>query len=184
LAVVAGAAVVGALALASCATLNEEQCQVVDWQQLGVSDGASGFPATRVAQHQEACAKFGIPVNATAWQSGWEQGIRSYCVPANGLSVGRQGRPNRNACPADLAAPFNEAYRIGRDVYDARSDRDSVQGEIDMLIADLAAAGTAQERSDIQLQIELKRNALSIAQWEVSRAERRADLYELDLARR
>ncbi|QBK30254.1 DUF2799 domain-containing protein [Roseitalea porphyridii] len=171
-----------ALALSSCATLNEEQCQVVDWQQLGQSDGAQGQPSTYIARHQEACTRFGITVNAAAWQSGWESGIRSYCTPSNGLSVGLSGGVNRNACPADLAARFNEAYRVGDAVHDARSRRDETQREIDRLIRELSAATEDAERTRIQVELELARNRLSTAQADVARTEREADLYRLRLS--
>lgn len=180
---VVAAGVLGAamMALSSCATLNEEQCQVVDWQQLGESDGTRGFPVTYVGQHQEACTKHGISVDAASWQTGWERGIRTYCTPANGLNVGRTGGTNRNACPADMALAFNEAYTVGRRVYNARSNRDSAQREIDQLIRDLSAATTDEDRRRIQLEIELERNQLSLAQGRVFSAEREADLYQFRL---
>ena len=178
----AAAAGLALMALSSCATLNESECQVVDWQQLGVTNGAQGQPSAYIAQHQEACARYGIPVNATAWRAGWEQGIRTYCTPANGLNVGRNGRFNRNACPADLALGFDEAYSVGRAVYDARQRRDSIQSEIDSLIVQLSAVTSPDERTSTQVKIELARNRLSSAQADVSRAERDEDLYQLRLA--
>jgi hypothetical protein len=181
---VVAAGVLGAamMALSSCATLSEEQCQVVDWQQLGETDGARGFPAAYVGEHQEACTKFGISVDAASWQTGWERGIRSYCRPANGINVGRTGGTNRNACPADMALAFNEAYTVGRRVHDARSDRDEVQRKIDQLIRDLSAATTEEDRRRIQLDIELERNRLSSAQSAVFSAEREADRYQFSTA--
>ncbi|RNC93649.1 MAG: DUF2799 domain-containing protein [Oricola sp.] len=178
------AGVLGAamMALSSCATLSEEQCQVVDWQQLGESDGTRGFPVTYVGQHQEACTKHGISVDAASWQTGWQRGIRTYCTPANGLNVGRTGGINRNACPADMALAFNEAYTVGRRVHDARSERDSAQQEIDRLIRELSAATAEEDRRRIQLEIELERNRLSSAQGDVFSAERAADLYQFRAA--
>lgn len=180
--VVLGALGVAALALTSCATLDEGQCQVVDWQQLGESDGSRGQPSIYLAEHQKACARFEIPVDAASWQSGWERGIRSYCTPANGLAQGRSGSVYRNSCPADQASAFAEAHRVGRAVHDARSRRDTAQTEIDDLIRELSAATTAEERAAVQLRIELKRNDLARAQSDVFSAEREADRYQLQLA--
>lgn len=180
----AAAAGLALMALSSCATLNEDECNVVDWQSLGMTNGAQGQPSTYIAQHQEACARFGITVNATAWQTGWEQGIRSYCTPTNGLTVGSSGRLNRNSCPANLASSFNEAYNVGRSVYDARQRRDSIQNEIDRLITSLGSAESDEQRNQTQIQIELRRNALSTAQADLTRAEVQADLFRLELANR
>lgn len=173
-------AVAGVLVLSSCATLNEEQCQVSDWQQLGASDGQRGAGSGFVANHQEACARFGIAVDVAAWQTGWQQGIVAYCTPSNGLSVGRSGRINPYSCPANLAGAFNEAHRIGKAVHDARSARDRVQAEIDADIARIPATPPEQLPA-LQLQIELKRNRLSQAQADLVRAEREADLFRLRL---
>lgn len=174
-----GAAVV---ALASCATLDENQCQVVDWRQLGEADGNRGLPPTHIGEHQKACARFGLPVDAASWQSGWDRGIASYCTPANGLAQGRSGNIYRNACPADQAAAFVQAHRIGKAVHDARQRREVIQDEIDQLIGELAAATTPEQRAAIQLRIELERNDLARAQSDVFDAEREADRHQLQLA--
>ncbi|MEM1378288.1 MAG: DUF2799 domain-containing protein [Pseudomonadota bacterium] len=175
-----GVAAVAAIALSSCATLNEEQCQVTDWRVLGQTNGSQGRPQSYVAEHQRACSRFGIPVDATAWTSGWQQGIVTYCTPSNGLNVGRAGRPNFNACPVESAASFNEAYNIGRGVFDARSNRDRLQRELNALIAALPNVDPA-ELPVKQTEIELKRNAVSQAQVAVTNAERAADLFQTRL---
>ena len=169
-------------ALTSCATLDEGQCEVVDWRQLGESDGGRGLPATHIGQHQEACARFDIPVDAASWQSGWDRGIRSYCTPTNGVAQGRIGAIYRNSCPADQATAFERAYRVGEAVHDARQRRDRAQREIDGLIRQLAGAATAEERAAVQLRIELERDDLARAQSDVFSAEREADRYQLQLA--
>ncbi len=171
-------ALLGAIFLSSCQTLNQEQCQVSDWAQLGVSDGQRGFAQTYVANHQEACSQFGISVDVIAWNTGWQQGIATYCTPLNGLTVGREGRNNPFSCPAQLAGSFNEGHRVGRAVYDARLTRDRIQSEIDADIARIATTPPADIPA-LQLQIELKRNRLSQAQFDLLRAEREADLFRL-----
>ena len=172
-------AVLGAFFLSSCATLNEDQCKVSDWQQLGVSDGQRGVGSGYVASHQEACARFGIAVDVAAWQSGWNRGIVAYCTPANGLSVGSAGRNNPFSCPADLAFAFNEGHRVGKAVHDARRARDRVQSEIDADIARIPSTPPEQLPA-LQVQIELKRNRLATAQADLVRAEREADLFRLN----
>ncbi|MEL6921298.1 MAG: DUF2799 domain-containing protein [Pseudomonadota bacterium] len=183
IALACAAAITAALALSSCATLNEEQCQVTDWRVLGQTDGSQGRPQSYVAQHQSACTRFGIPVDATAWTAGWQQGTVPYCTPTNGLNVGRAGRTNFNACPADSAAQFNEAYNAGRAVYDARTSRDRLQRELNALIAALPNVAPA-DLPVKQTEIELKRNAVTQAQLQVTSAERAADLFQSRLLTR
>lgn len=170
-----------ALALANCQTLNEDQCQVTDWRILGSTDGAAGRNQTHVARHQEACAKYGIPVDVPAWQSGWEEGIRRYCTPGNGLDVGMRGKSYANSCPGDVAVGFREAYDLGRRVWDAQSERDRIEREIETAIEGLANVDP-ENRTAAQIQIELKRSQLFAAQNRLNDAERAVDFYRLRLA--
>lgn len=68
---VISALMISGMALSSCATLDEAECQSVNWTQLGQTDGAAGHPSNYVEQHREACVKHGIPVDGQQWQSGW-----------------------------------------------------------------------------------------------------------------
>lgn len=173
--------VIGAtLALSNCQTLNEDQCSVTDWRILGGTDGAAGRAQDYVARHQEACTKYGIPVDVPAWRSGWQEGIRRYCTPYNGLDVGRRGSSYANSCPADLAVSFREAYDTGRQVWSARIERDRIQRELDDAITEVARAAP-ENRSLAQLEVELKRNELFSAQNRLNDADRAADFYRLRL---
>ncbi|WP_425418846.1 DUF2799 domain-containing protein [Oricola indica] len=174
-------AFVGALALASCQTLNEKECTSSDWRTLGATDGFAGRQQSHVARHQEACNRFGITVDVTAWQAGWQDGIRRHCTPRNGLDIGLKGRGYSSACPADLAFAYREAYDIGRDVNWAKDAVERLEDELDDAIKALAVAGP-DERQAAQVEIELKRSELFRAQNRLNRAERKADLYKLRLA--
>jgi len=176
-AMVAGAA----LALSGCQTLNEDQCQVTDWRLLGSSDGAAGRDQTYVARHREACGKYGIPVDVPAWQSGWQEGIRRFCTPHNGLDVGMRGSSYANSCPGDVAVEFREAYDLGRRVSLARNERDRIEREIEDAIEGLANVAP-EKRMAAQMQIELKRSQLFAAQNRLNDAERAVDFYRLRLA--
>ena len=159
------------VALASCATLDKDECAVADWQQLGMSDGGRGVAATYVANHQKACSKYGLPVDTVAWQSGWQQGIRNYCTFENGIEVGKRSGYSSNPCPADLAADFQTGVSAGSEVHQARSERDSARSELNSLTAKLVKAPDPAEKARIQLQIELTRTRLQTAEFALLRAE-------------
>jgi hypothetical protein len=172
----------GAFALASCQTLNEDECSVTDWRILGSGDGAAGRPQTYVANHQKACSKYGIPVDVALWQSGWNEGIRQYCTPQNGLQIGERGTGSVNSCPADLSYSFREGYDVGRQVYSARSERDRIQRELNEAIEAVAVA-TPDQRVSAQLAVDLKRNELFSAQNRLNDTQRAADFFRLRLSR-
>lgn len=164
------------LAFSGCATLNEDECNIVDWYDLGNRDGQAGRNSSYIANHVKACSKFGVVPDQSAWNSGWSIAIRQYCTPANGLAKGKAGNANNNACPADLSSRFNAAYSVGRDVYNARAAIERLTSDIEDDISDMRDA-SPEERGNLRLDIELKRLKLFQMQSELNRAERRADEY-------
>lgn len=179
-----GVLVVALVALSSCATLNESQCQTTDWRSLGLSDGLRGYAASHIAEHEKACARFDLPVEPLAWQSGWQEGIARYCEPLNGLSVGRQGNSYRSSCPTELAPAFLAAYEVGRSVYRARSDRDSISNDIAQISDRIATATDDAERASLRRQLDLLLVELGSANARLQMVENAADDYQFRLSRR
>jgi hypothetical protein len=180
--VVAGLACM--LSLSACATLNESECETVNWSDLGRSDGAAGQSSSYVQRHREACEKYSLPVDERAWRTSWEDGIRRYCTPENGLSAGRDGRSYANSCPADAAPGFESAYRVGKRVHDARSEYDRLKSELEQLYDDLEDAAKDEDRRKIRNRISLKESDLFFAEGRVRDAERLYDRYLYEEAAR
>ena len=128
----------GGLYLSACATLNESECQTVDWKQLGDSDGSKGHGQTRIAQHTKACEKHGIAVQTAAYNDGWRAGISRYCTPQNGFNIGRRGASHAGTCPSELAGPFEAAYRPAFKLGRAENRVGEIQSGIDKSIDNLA----------------------------------------------
>lgn len=167
-----GTLMAGLLALGSCATLNEDQCNVTDWQQLGFSDGSNGRAQTHVARHQEACTKFGVAVDVAAWQTGWNQGIASYCTFENGESIGSSGRfASPAVCPGTSRAPFEAAYIASRDLRQAQDKKRSNEATRDRLTNELAATPDEAQRQTILTQIETARLEIRSAELDIREAE-------------
>jgi hypothetical protein len=106
--------VVAALAVGSCATMSEDQCLAGAWGEVGLADGRAGYGEDRLASHAEACAKVGVVPDEAVYFAAREEGLRSYCVPANGFRVGRDGSSYAGVCPASVEGPFLSAYRDGQ----------------------------------------------------------------------
>lgn len=165
------------VALSSCATLNEEECRTADWRKLGLEDGVAGRSATRIEEHRNACSKHGMPVDEPAWRIGWEEGIRAYCTPENGLIEGRQGNFYANSCPPELKAGFEGAYFVAKALHDARAERDTVLRELDSLLSALKGTEKPEDRKKIEIDIDRKRIALMAAERRVRDAEGDYDGY-------
>lgn len=129
-----------ALGLGSCATISEDQCLAGAWGEVGLADGRAGYGPERLQSHAEACAKVGVVPNEAIYFAARDEGLRSYCIPANGFRVGRENSTYQGVCPASVEGPFLSAYRDGqmlgeaeRRVSDAASRVSSLGGRAEEL---------------------------------------------------
>lgn len=119
------------LALSACATMDRDECLTVDWRTVGFEDGAAGYSGDRIGQHRKACAKHGVTPDLAAYQAGREDGLREYCVPANGFRLGSRGASYGGMCPADLEPAFADAYQSGRQLYTLQARLSSVSNQLE-----------------------------------------------------
>lgn len=118
------------IALSGCATMSADECVTSDWHAIGFEDGARGYTAQQLANRRKACAKHGITPDFEAYQAGRAQGLRQYCQPSRGFSLGSSGSRYNGVCPADLEAPFVDAYNTGQQLYTLRSRVNGATGQI------------------------------------------------------
>jgi hypothetical protein len=104
-----------------CATMNQEECLVSDWQTIGYEDGVQGRTGDRIGTYRKACAKHGVSPDFESYQAGRTEGLKEFCQPDNGFEYGAKGNSYRGVCPADLADEFVAAYQNGRKLYELES---------------------------------------------------------------
>ncbi len=117
-----GALLLGGLTLSSCATMSEDQCKQGDWAGVGFSDGQNGYPASRLGKNAEACAKYNIAPDQTAYMQGRAKGLLNYCTPISGWRTGVNDNSYENVCSGPAEQAFLNGYRLGKEIAHARSD--------------------------------------------------------------
>ncbi len=113
--------IVSFLGLGGCATMSADECLTSDWHAIGFEDGARGYTADQLGNRRKACAKHGVTPDFEAYQAGRAQGLRQYCQPSRGFSLGSNGAHYNGVCPADLEAEFVDAYNHGHHLYTLRA---------------------------------------------------------------
>jgi hypothetical protein len=138
----------GAWFLAGCTSMSADECAATDWRTVGYEDGVAGHSGDRVGKYRKACGKHGMTPDLAEYQGGREQGLREFCKPLNGFRVGASGASYGGVCPAELDAPFLEAYESGRQLHNLEtqvsytaSSISSMQAESDRIDADLVRVG-------------------------------------------
>lgn len=138
----------GLLLLAGCETVSKEQCIAGDWTGLGRADGAQGHPTSRIEDIAKDCGRHGITPDVPAYMAGWTEGVRLYCTPQNGFTVGRQGKDAAPVCPPQLAAGFARTHELGRRIWLAEDRLREVERRITTAELRLSLARADLDRLD------------------------------------
>ena len=108
----------GLVLLTGCTPhLNKQQCESINWYQMGSSDGSLGKQQRDLTQDETDCAKFHIQIDRRQYVKGWKSGVVSFCQPQNGYNLGEQGKTFNAICPANLSRSFSSAYKRGLKKY-------------------------------------------------------------------
>lgn len=116
--------------LSGCAAMSEEECIYSDWTAVGYEDGADGRSVDRFGDYRRACADHNITPDFQAWQVGREQGLIEYCQPLRGFQTGASGGNYNGVCSSDLEPDFMDAFRLGTELYDIRSNLSVINSRI------------------------------------------------------
>jgi hypothetical protein len=115
--IAAAVAATGVALLAGCTTMTREQCLAGAWGEKGYQDGLSGYRTSRLDDHAQACAKFGLEANPGAYLSARDDGLRTYCTWESGFRQGRQGNSYGGVCSLAEERDFLPAYQDGQRIY-------------------------------------------------------------------
>lgn len=120
-----------AVMAASCVSMSQEDCAGANWRAIGANDGVDGAAYSRLETRVTQCREFGIEPDLTAYNAGYEDGLVSYCRPANGFETGRRGSGYAGVCPAEIEPEFLMAYNEGRELNRLESNLDSAERALD-----------------------------------------------------
>lgn len=105
------------LLFSGCVSMSVSECQLADWRAIGYEDGLRGRASSQISEHRQACAKHGVVPDQSAYRTGYQEGVREYCVPEKGFELGKRGASYNGFCPEDLQQGFLEGYRHGKEQY-------------------------------------------------------------------
>ncbi len=98
--------------LVGCATIPEDQCEKVDWYELGIKDGRTGYAVDRLVRHRDACAGVKVVPDEKRYLQGRQIGLAAYCQPENAVREGLAGHSYAEVCDARFKGLYQAAYEI------------------------------------------------------------------------
>ena len=132
-----------------CASMNEDQCTYADWYTVGMEDGTRGYSMSRLGAHRKACAKHAVTPDLERYSAGRDQGLQSFCTPANGVARGKSGAGYTDVCPAQLSGDFRRGWELGRDVYEVRVAMATYEAESAKIENRLGEEGVSEEEREV-----------------------------------
>ena len=162
----------GALVLAGCGTIPEQECPKVDWYELGLKDGRAGYPPERIAEHRDACKGAQVEPDELRYLQGRRAGIGDYCQPQNAFRDGLAGNEYRGVCDAAFARNHAAALRVATLRRAIERNRGDVSWRESEIRSDKTSDSRRQQlRNDVR-DLDYQRNALRD---DLVRAERDLD---------
>jgi len=114
--------------LGGCASLSEEECQILNWEAEGRNAGEYGGGPTSYSRLASQCSKFSVVPDYDAFERGRPQGLVRFCTPDGAYVAGLAGRGSTTQCGGgdpNITLIHQTAFNYTRareDVSRARSD--------------------------------------------------------------
>ncbi len=162
------------MVLSGCQVMSEKECRSADWSQVGYEDGRAGRTRDRIEDIAEACAKANVEPDRRHYFAGREKGLREYCTPENGFSLGKNGGSMGSVCPPETAREFEASYSKGRRIYDARQRVDRLESKRHELEEELSKATADAQRRHIRDELRETDQELRFARDELRTVESRS----------
>jgi hypothetical protein len=121
---------VGLSFMTACATMDQSECQVANWEMIGLEDGAAGRPTSYIGQHRIACAEHAITPDLDLYMKGHARGLVQYCTYQNGFNLAEHGRSLSSVCSNINAREFNRGYKRGKQLYVTQSEINQLRSTI------------------------------------------------------
>lgn len=116
--------------LAGCATMTPNECKAANWLEVGMRDGLAGAAVSVLDDRVKDCAKAQVPVDTPRYLQGRDQGLLQYCRIENAAPLGLDGKSYDGVCPAAMDVEFRRRFKLGQDVYGARTELRSLDSRL------------------------------------------------------
>jgi hypothetical protein len=122
--------VIAIAVLSGCASMSSEECVNSDWAAIGYEDGSRGYTTDRFGSRRKACAKHGVTADFKAYQEGRDEGLVEFCQPSRGYNLGASGGTYYGVCDVAMEEEFLDAYRVGAELHELRSNVSNANSRI------------------------------------------------------
>ncbi len=128
-----------AVLISGCATMNPEECKRANWHEIGLRDGLDGQMTTLLEARAKDCAEAHVTVDSQAYRLGRERGLSTYCRIENAAPLGIGGGTYEGVCPPHIDGEFRYRFQLGHAIHERRAVIDRLNGRVESLERKLQA---------------------------------------------
>lgn len=137
------------LFLAACSTMSEAECRAGDWRSAGISDGERGLPPSWGERAAQACARYGVTLDQSAYEAGRQAGVGAYCTLDRAERDGIAGRRYYNVCTGEVGRSFERVYYAALDIAEIDEQLDRIDDSLSRLYARIGNLPPEQQEAII-----------------------------------
>jgi hypothetical protein len=119
--------------LSSCASMSAEDCAVVDWRNVGYTDGVRGVLQNNDNWQVTRCRDLEAPVDLELYSRGYTEGVNRYCEPDNGYKLGLTGADYNGICRPLNEELFLDEYYLGLEVFQFEEPVRQAESDVERL---------------------------------------------------
>ena len=120
------------ITVSACSTLKKEDCEKMDWQARGFSDGEDGEEPETFDDYTEQCKEFGINTDKERYLKGLKAGLKNFCTFDNGYHAGLSGAREADHCD-DIDSSYRNGFEKGEDQKELDEQRKKHEEETERL---------------------------------------------------
>jgi len=125
------------LALTACAggpvNVTADQCTGADWRSVGLEHGKTGQSPTAINPAIRSCSEKGLSIDMDAYNAGRDEGLKTYCQPANLLDASVQGVGDPFTCDP-MTSVQRASFEKGNDTRKAVQRYQALKAQYDQLV--------------------------------------------------
>ncbi len=98
--------------------------------EFGLSQGRAGSPKKLTDQIRSKCSSKTPKLDLEAYELGFMQGWREYCLPNNAFDLGKKSDPYVSFCPSESENYFRNSYLLGKKHFELKDMEAELEDQI------------------------------------------------------
>lgn len=116
----------------SCSTVSTKDC-TKNMHEFGINQGRMGSPKKLTDQIRYKCSSKVPNIDIEAYDTGFMQGWREFCLPNNAFDMGKKSDSYISFCPTESEQYFRNSYLLGKKHFELKDVENDLEDQMSEL---------------------------------------------------